>query len=56
MHRRTLLKCALPLVVAATTGLTAQAAMAETVSDLEARARKALNRLTAEVPAARTLA
>jgi len=56
MHRRTLLKCALPLVVAATTGLTAQAAMAETVSDLEARARKALNRLTAEVPAARALA
>lgn len=56
MHRRTLLKCALPLVVAATTGLTAQPALAETVSDLEARARKALNRLTTDVPAARALA
>jgi len=56
MHRRTLLKCALPLVVAAATGLTAQPALAETVSDLEARARKALNRLTTEVPAAGELA
>ena len=55
MHRRTLLKYALPMVVAAATGLTAQPALAETVSDLEARARKALNALTAEVPAARAL-
>ena len=56
MHRRMLLKCALPLAVAAATGLTAQPALADTTSDLEARARRALNALTAEVPAARELA
>jgi len=56
MHRRTLLKCALPLAVAAATGLAAQPALADTTSDLEARARKALNRLTTEVPAAGELA
>lgn len=56
MHRRTLLKCALPLVAAAAVGVSAQPAVAATVSDLEARARSALDALTAEVPAARTLA
>ena len=56
MHRRTLLKCALPLAVAAATGLAAQPALADTTSDLEARARKALNRLTTEAPAAGELA
>lgn len=56
MQRRMLLKCALPLMVLATAGLTAQPALAETVSDLEARARRALNGLTTEVPAARELA
>ena len=55
MQRRKLLKCVLPLMLAATAGLTAQPALAETVSDLEARARSALNRLTTEVPAAREL-
>jgi lipid-binding SYLF domain-containing protein len=56
MHRRTLLKCALPLAMAAAAGLPAQPAVAETVSDLETRARRALDGLTAKVPAARTLA
>lgn len=54
MRRRMLLKCA--LAVAAAAGLPAQPAVAETVSDLEARARRALDALTAKVPAARALA
>ena len=56
MQRRKLLKCVLPLMLAATAGLTAQPALAESVSGLEARARSALTQLTTEVPAARELA
>jgi lipid-binding SYLF domain-containing protein len=56
MDRRMLLKCALPVAVAAAAGLPAQPAAAETVSDLETRARRALDGLTSKVPAARALA
>lgn len=55
MHRRTMLKCAVPLAVAAAAGLPAAPAVAETVSDLENRARRALDGLTAKVPAAKAL-
>ena len=56
MDRRMLLKCALPVAAAAAAGLPAQPSAAETVSDLETRARRALDGLTAKVPAARALA
>jgi lipid-binding SYLF domain-containing protein len=56
MHRRMLLKCALPLALVAAAGLPAAPAAAETTSDLEKRARRALDALTAKVPAARELA
>ncbi len=51
-----LLKCALPVAVAAAAGLPAGPVAAETVSDLEIRSRRALDGLTAKVPAARALA